>query len=244
MYYYDTTFSSPEENLAFDEAILEKWAQEKIKEPFVRIWEPQKPFVVIGRSSKSAEEVNLKYCQDNNIGVFRRTSGGTAIVTGPGCLMYGVVLSYEEYPHLKQVDKAHCLVLSRLIQATCKSLPPEIAQQISLQGTCDLTLGDKKISGNSLRCKRTHLLYHGTLLYHFDLDLVTKSLLSPPRQPEYRSNRGHGEFLANFPLDPKTFRQNFLTSWNATTLLPEVPYDKMANLTEEKYSRPSWNFRI
>ena len=44
------------------------------------------------------------------------------------------------------------------------------------QGTSDLAIGDLKFSGNSARCRRRWLLYHGTLLYDFPLSLVAQCL--------------------------------------------------------------------
>ena len=49
--------------------------------------------VVIGRSSRTADEVDLEYCRAEGIPVLRRCSGGAAVVVGPGCLMYSVVLA-------------------------------------------------------------------------------------------------------------------------------------------------------
>ena len=51
------------------------------------------------------------------IPILRRSSGGAAIVAGPGCLMYAVVLSYEARPELRDISRAHAFVLDRL--ATC-----------------------------------------------------------------------------------------------------------------------------
>ncbi len=68
-------------------------------------------------------------------------------------------------------------------------------------GISDLVLGDRKFSGNSLRCKRDHFLYHGTLLYQFPLEQIGELLKMPARQPNYRQGRPHGEFVMNLPLD-------------------------------------------
>ena len=43
---------------------------------------------------------------------------------------------------------------------------------VARRGTSDLAIGELKFSGNSVRCKRDTLLYHGTMLYDFDLSLI------------------------------------------------------------------------
>ena len=67
-------------------------------------------------------------------------------------------------------------------------------------GISDLAVEGKKFSGNAQQRKRDHLLHHGTLLYSFDLDLLPRYLKAPPRQPEYRAQRAHEDFLGNVPL--------------------------------------------
>ena len=56
MYLLDLTLPTPAENVALDEALLE--AAEAGDCPSVlRLWEPRETFVVVGRSSRVAEEV-------------------------------------------------------------------------------------------------------------------------------------------------------------------------------------------
>ena len=109
--------------------------------------------------------------------------------------MYAIVLSYERYPRLQAIDEAHRHVLGRLAEGIGGYVPG-----VRHVGISDLALGDRKFSGNSLRAKRRHFLYHGTLLYDFPLSVVGRYLARPPREPEYRGGRGHAEFLVNLPL--------------------------------------------
>ena len=57
--------------------------------------------------------------------MIRRTSGGATIVTGPGCLMYALVLSYDLRPELRSIDAAHRFVFTRLATAL-QSLVPTV----------------------------------------------------------------------------------------------------------------------
>src|SRR5689334_13860556 len=103
MLFLDLTLSRPEENLALDEALLEEAEHAEAPREVLRIWEPDKSMVVVGRSSTIAAEVNEQACAERDMPILRRTSGGAAIVAGPGCLMYAVVLSYELRPHLRPI---------------------------------------------------------------------------------------------------------------------------------------------
>src|SRR5688500_8323897 len=95
----DLTLPSPAENLALDEALLDAAEADSTAEDVLRFWEPANYCVVVGRSSQVVVEVNLEACRRRGIPVVRRSSGGAAIVAGPGCLMYAVVLSYHRQPH-------------------------------------------------------------------------------------------------------------------------------------------------
>ena len=153
------------ENLALD-GVLDRPNTPSDRE-VLRFWEPAEPMVVVGRSSRLAAEVRLDYCRQHGIPVLRRPSGGAAIVTGPGCLMYALVLSYALRPPLRAVDYAHSFVLGMMAAALGQRTPG-----VCCRGISDLVVGDLKFSGNSVRCKRQYLLYHGTLLYDFPLGRI------------------------------------------------------------------------
>jgi len=239
MRYLDLTLPSPEENLALDEALLLQ--AEAAEPPFecLRLWEPSDPMVIVGRSSQVAREVHLHACRERGIPILRRGSGGAAVVAGPGCLMYAVVLSLRSRPELRAIDAAHCFVLNTLVEGL-GALVPDIAAR----GTSDLAWGDRKFSGNSLRVKRDTLLYHGTLLYDFPLPLVELCLATPPRQPGYRGGRSHGAFIANLPVSGAELRRVLVSAWSAAEPLADWPAELMRSLAQTKYACRDWNERF
>ena len=130
----------------------------------------------------------------------------------------------------------HRFVLGRLANSL-KAIEPNVA----VRGISDLAViggnsnprtgidvEDRKFSGNSLRCKRSHVLYHGTLLYDSDLELVERLLGTPPRQPDYRQRRKHGAFVTNLKSNraelTEAVRQAF----------PAEPSDEWPSRTHEK----------
>src|SRR4051812_5944279 len=87
----DLTLPSPAENLACEEVLLDLceaggWGG------LLRFWEPTEYFVVLGYANKAALEVDLEACQKQEVPIFRRCTGGGAVVQGPGCLNYSLVL--------------------------------------------------------------------------------------------------------------------------------------------------------
>ena len=59
-----------------------------------------------------------------------------------------------------------------------------------------------KFSGNAQRRRRHALVFHGTILYGFDLSLIDALLKFPSAQPEYRASRSHSEFVRNISAAP------------------------------------------
>jgi len=217
----ERTFASPEENVAFDERLLDEAIAAKRDgrpiEETLRLWEPEQIFVVVGRSSDPAVEVKLSECERRGVPMLRRCSGGAAIVAGPGCLMYAVVLSAAREMDLAKVGLAHAFVLGRLEAELNKHVPGVRRLGISdlavvSQGRYEWTA--LKFSGNSLRIKQGCVLYHGTLLYNFPLEDIGALLNEPPRQPDYRDRRSHAAFVENLPLNRERLRQAVIDAFD------------------------------
>jgi lipoate-protein ligase A len=233
----DLSLPSCEENLALDEALLEAAEAGELADEVLRLWEMPQIVVVVGRSSVVAQEVHLDACRADGVPIRRRTSGGAAIVAGPGCLMYSAVLRYAGRDFLPAIDHVHAQVLT-IVQRCLSRLVPGIQHQ----GISDLALGDRKCSGNSLRCKRDFLLYHGTLLYGFDLSLLDRYLATAPRQPAYRAGRPHSQFVINLPADAAQLRDALARGFSARQPLEHWPAERTAQLLRERYALDRWHF--
>jgi lipoate-protein ligase A len=136
------------------------------------------------------------------------------------------------------LDTAHRFVLSTLE----KGLLP-LNPNVRFCGTSDLAIADRKFSGNSLRCKRNHLLYHGTLLYDFPLALIERYLAHPPRQPAYRRGRSHRDFVTNFPARVEDLKAAVAAAWQTRETALSWPTAETARLCQQQYEQDGWNFR-
>ena len=239
----ELTLPTAAENVALDEALLLNVSE---KDPgTLRIWESPQYAVVIGRASRITDEANVPWCQSQRIPIIRRTSGGASIVMGPGCLMYSLILPESSYPSATSVSTSHEFVLGKMVSAISK-----VAVNVMVAGTSDLAVQAEKdgeallkFSGNSMRKSRNAVLYHGTLLYNFDLEVISQSLLSPPRTPDYRQGRNHRQFVTNLGVRRSDLISSILNEWNARRLTATWPRLATAQLVEEKYSTDEWNAR-
>jgi lipoate-protein ligase A len=236
--YLDLTFPDPASNLACDEALLEL-CENSGEEGVLRVWEPADYFVVVGYSNKVLSEVNVSACNAKGIPILRRFSGGGAVLQGPGCLNYSLVLRNERLGIPPDLTDSYHYVLSRHL-SLCAN---DGAAAVQIQGVSDLALDGRKFSGNAQHRKRLCSLFHGTLLLYFDIALIETCLLMPSRQPAYRHGRSHEAFLCNLSMPPEDVRKALRNAWGAEEALHEVPFDRIEALVGERYSRQEWNFK-
>lgn len=236
MKYCDLTLSSPEENLACDEALLDHCEEGGLDE-VLRFWEPSQYFVVVGYANRVATETNMSFCAANGIPVLRRCTGGGTVLQGPGCLNYSLILRITEASPLWTITTTNDYVMQRHQDA----LSALLKVRVEKQGHTDLTVGGLKFSGNAQRRKRHYLIFHGCFLLDMDIDLLQKTLLMPSKQPAYRAGRSHSDFLVNLKLASQLVKSSLRDIWNANEALREFPLERVNFLVTEKYSRPDWN---
>ena len=231
MRYLDLTLPTPAENLALDEALLldgEEGAGEAL-----RVWEWPALAVVLGSGCRLADDVHEEACRADGVPILRRGSGGGTVLWGPGCLLYSLILRYDREPALGEIRSSYRWILERVGQAIG-------LYGVEREGISDLALEGRKFSGNAQQRKQTVLLHHGTLLCGFDLAQVSRYLKPPPRQPDYRRQREHQDFLVNLPLSPQELKQSLRRVWQAYREETSWPRERVAGLCLEKYDRPEW----
>lgn len=235
LHLFDLTLPTPAENLACDEALL--GGCEARGGEVLRFWESPVCFVVVGYGNKVAREVNAPTCEADGIPIHRRCSGGGTVLQGPGCLNYTLVLAVATDAALASVTGTNRFIMRR----NAVAMSGLLREPVELCGDTDLVWRGRKFSGNAQRRRRTHLLFHGTVLLGFDLPLVEKYLLLPSHQPEYRQARPHREFIANLPLTAEAVKQALQNAWQANGPAAAWPEAETRRLVLERYSLTEWN---
>jgi lipoate-protein ligase A len=229
----------PDMHLARDEALL-NGAEDGQWGEWLRLWESAEHFVVLGAGGRRNEEVDLETAAGAGVPVLRRCSGGGTVLQGQHCLNFALVLDTVSRPECKSVDGTTHLVLNTVAEALRVQ-----GIESSVRGTSDLAVSGRKVSGNAQRRRKRFVLFHGTLLLEgFDLDLMSRVLKHPPRQPDWREQRGHLDFTAPLNLDRDQFWLDMKRQWE-----PEPASERQllmlagmaALLVQEKYSQSEWN---
>lgn len=239
MHFLDLTLPTPAENLACDEALLDA-AENGTGGEVLRFWESPHLFVVLGYSNHIDAEVNLDACVARGVPVLRRCSGGGTVVQGPGCLNYALILRIPNEGPLANVTGTNDYIMRHHAEALSRLL--HIKAEV--RGITDLVIGDKKFSGNAQRRKRHYLLFHGTFLTEFNLALIEQLLHPPARQPDYRANRSHHNFVTNLTASSGTIKTILRSCWKPADSLTSIPIKEIHDLTSHRYTRPEWTCKF
>ncbi len=105
-------------------------------------------------------------------------------------------------------------------------------------------MGGLKFSGNAQRRKKKFVLFHGTFLLDFDIAGIGEFLTIPHRQPDYRANRTHQDFLVNLGVPDSAVSAALSAAWQASGDLSFSLEKKMEELIESRYSKEEWNFKF
>jgi len=235
----DLTLGTPEANLACDEALLDLCEAGESDE-LLRLWALPQYFVVLGYANRAATEVNLAFCRQLTIPVLRRCTGGGAVLQGPGVLNYSLILRTDAGGPCHSIPATNKFILERHRDALAKLL----RAPVEWQGQTDLAIGGLKFAGNAQRRQRRFLLFHGSFLLHLDIGLLEKILPQPSRQPEYRINRSHSEFLINLNVPDRALKTALAKAWGAIEPLDPIPFDRITRLAGEKYALDEWNLKF
>jgi len=227
-------------NLALDEVLLDS-AEGGDSGRTLRFWESPAPFVVLGTGQALAEEVLEENCRADGVPILRRCTAGGCVLQGPGSLNFALALSFEACPEARTLHGSYQWVLGRLAEAFAAR-----GLNVRLEGTCDLAIEGRKVSGNAQRRRRNAILHHGTLLYHADTAAMARYLAEPAKRPGYRGERDHGGFVTALPLNALELRACVRAAFGAKGRADQPTPSELAlalALMESKYEDDAWTRR-
>ena len=228
----------PAHNMACDEILLDE-VNEGRREPVLRFWESRTHFAVVGYGNSIQRECDTEACKRLGIPILRRISGGGAILQGPGCLNYSLVMRINPGDATHSIGDTNCLIMT----AHRKALSRALGQKIEAQGHTDLTLGGVKFSGNAQRRRRSALLFHGTFLLGLDLSRLGQALRFPSSVPAYRDGRSHEAFCRNLPLADGPIKAALGQVWQTDGQAEAPDTNAIGDLARRKYGNPEWIHR-
>jgi lipoate-protein ligase A len=164
-------------NIAIGQAIVEAHQCGEVPDTLRYLRFP--PTVLIGRHQALAQEVDLVYCRDNDIGVVRRITGGGAIFMEPGLLGWELALHRSTLGVKSLPD---------LTQEICEAAAVGISRagvDARFRPRNDIEVDGRKISGTGGFFDGDTLFYQGTVL----LDMNPRVMISALRVPQAKLAR-------------------------------------------------------
>ena len=138
---------------------MEEWVARHLDEPECFFMWQVAPTVIFGRNQVVENEVNVAYCREKGIQMFRRKSGGGCVYADMGNVMLSYVCDGDNVGFtFNKFINMELLVLQRLgVEATSTSHN-------------DVMIGDKKVSGTAFYHLPGRNIVHATFLYDTDME--------------------------------------------------------------------------
>lgn len=160
--FVDSGLVGPAMASAMDEAILEARGQGLVPDTF-HLYRRNAPAISLGRFDRVDMSVNREATARLGVSLVRRMSGGTAIYTDPGHLVYSVAVARGSMPESPQ--DAFRIICRGVVLAL-----RELGVEAVFRPVNDVLVGDRKISGSAQVRRRGIMLQHGTLMVHTDYE--------------------------------------------------------------------------
>ncbi|AHK63771.1 Octanoyltransferase LipM [Chlamydia avium] len=167
--------------------------------------------VVLGISRSVKEDLYLSALRSDNIPIIRRYSGGGTVFIDKNSLLVTWIINSSE-PMMSSQE---------LMSWTYTIYAPIFPTTFAINEN-DYTLGNKKVAGNAQYIQRFRWVHHSSFLWDMDIEKIARYLPIPQKQPSYRKQRKHQDFLTTirpyFPtkkhfIDKLKMSASSLFSW-------------------------------
>lgn len=159
-----------------------------------------KDAIVMGLSSNPEEWIDLEKANKHSIPIIQRFSGGGTVFVDQNTIFSTFIINRNDI----NIEPFPRPILNWTADFYKNALQ---ISDFSLQEN-DYTIKDKKVGGNAQYLTKNRWLHHTTFLYDYTPENMNY-LLHPKRQPDYRKQRPHTDFLTT--LAPHLTKEQFTT---------------------------------
>jgi len=158
--------------------------------PQIKVWIPTETCIVMGKSNNPADSLFTENVLADSIPVYKRLSGGETVVLSNKMIIISIVVKQTDFKSGKSYFKDY----NTKIITALKVLG---IIDLGYNGISDITINDRKILGSSIYQNKDVVFYHAVLNVGESALLIDKYLKHPKREPDYRKNRSHGDFVTS-----------------------------------------------
>ena len=156
----------------------------------ILVWQPPETIIVLGQSNSIESSLYTETVAADGIRVTKRPSGGETVILTPATIAFTVA---KQFPVMIQFREFFSMVNSEVMEG----LADMGVTGLGSKGISDITIGNRKILGSSMRKVGSKLVYHAVLNVSQDPLLFGRYLCHPRREPDYRAGRRHDEFVTS-----------------------------------------------
>ena len=136
---------------------------------------PAEPYVCIGYHQDAEREVDLAYCREQGIPVFRREVGGGAVYLDGQQIFYQLIVHRDNPLASRDKDEFYRRFLAPVVQTY-----RDLGVEVRYRPINDIvTTEGRKISGNGAAEIGDYLILVGNLIADFDYETMARVLLVP-----------------------------------------------------------------
>ncbi|MFD1672541.1 lipoate--protein ligase [Agrilactobacillus yilanensis] len=203
MIYIPVTSTNIYQNFALEYFLA---AEKRFKEPVFMLWSTT-PTVMLGKYQDALAELNLNYIQQQSIQVVRRYSGGGTIYTDAGGCQFSFI----------QPQSTTTISFDTYIETIQQAL---LDMNISAEKTSrnDLTIKEKKFSGNAQYNHQGYTVHHGSILFDTDLEQMYDAL----HVDDMKLRSKHIASIRQHTINLKTIRPDLTMADFKTRLIRNV----------------------
>ena len=150
---------------------MEEYVARYVDEPdCLFLWQVE-PSVIFGRNQVVANEVNVDYCREHGIYMYRRKSGGGCVYADMDNLMWSFVTSDEN------VGFAFNRIINMVLLVLRKA-------GVEATGTShnDVMIGDRKVCGTACYHLSGRSIVHSTMLYDTNMEHMLHAITPGPEK--------------------------------------------------------------
>jgi lipoate-protein ligase A len=153
-------------------------------------WHPDDLYLVLGQSNDAEKSLYSQLVDEDGIKVFKRPSGGEAVILTPNTLVISTTVSYTNLIN----PQAYFREINNLI---CHKLESAGIRNVEYKGISDLAIGNKKILGSSIYRPTGKIFYQAVLNISEHADVIARYIRHPAKEPDYRKGRDHTDFVTS-----------------------------------------------
>lgn len=233
------------DNPFFNHAI-EEYIIKNIEEDAFILWR-NRPSILIGRNQNTLTEIDYEYVRQEKIDVVRRLSGGGTVFNDLGNINFTFITKKaQDGSSLSNGFEKFALPVIKALQS--------LGVNAVFTGRNDITIDEKKFSGNAQYHYKDKTLHHGTLLFSGNLERLAKALKSKPLKLQDKGVKSVRSRVTNISehlkspmnvIEFKEYLKKYIMDFHNITeeyVLSENEMAETIKIQKERFESWDWNY--